>query len=106
MNHQLVQICMVVEGGFLVAAVEVVDAEVEEVAGEAEVEVEVEGSQEVLAAHRGSNLRMTVLLLIKRQGRTHGEGGHVVVLVDEDVELLGLGSHLRAEPDQFQRQIC
>jgi hypothetical protein len=96
---------MVVGGGFLVVAVEVVDAEVEEVAGEAEVEVEVEGSQEVLAAHPGSNLRMMVLLLIKRQGRMHAEGGHVVVVVDEDVELLGLANHLRAEPDQFQRQI-
>lgn len=52
------------EGGFLVVAEGVVDAEVEEVAGEEEVEAEVEGSQEVLAAHRGLNLRMTVLLLI------------------------------------------
>ena len=84
--NQLVRICMM-EGGFLVVVVGDVDVEVEEVAGEAEVEVEVEGSQEVLAAHQGSNSRMTLLLLIKRQGRTHAEGVHVVVVVDEDVEL-------------------
>lgn len=83
----------------------VVDEEVE-VAGEAEVEVEVEGFLEVLAAHQGLNLGMTMLHMRRCQGRMHVEGVHVAVVVDEDVELLGLGKHLRSEPDQFLRQIC
>uniref|UniRef100_A0A0D9V401 Homeobox domain-containing protein n=1 Tax=Leersia perrieri TaxID=77586 RepID=A0A0D9V401_9ORYZ len=80
----------------------VVDEEVEEVAGEAEAGVEAEGSQEVLAAHLGSDLRMKT----KPQGRTLVEGVLVVVVVGEDVELLGHGNHLREGADQFPRKIC
>jgi TPP-dependent indolepyruvate ferredoxin oxidoreductase alpha subunit len=85
----------------------VVEEEVEEVAGEEEVEVEVEGSQEVLAAHLGLNLQMIMLHMRKPQERTHGEDVDVDVAAGEDVEQLGLDSHrLRAEADQFQRLIC
>jgi hypothetical protein len=90
------------EGGLLVVAVGVVDEEVEGVAGEAEAEVEVEGSQEVLASHLGLDLRMKM----KPQGRTLVEGVLVAVVVGEDVELLGHGNHLRAKADQFPRKIC
>lgn len=70
------------EGGFLVVAVGDVAVEVEEVAGEAGAEVEVEGSQEVLAAHQGSSSRMALLLLVERQGRMHVE-----VEVEVEVEV-------------------
>jgi hypothetical protein len=91
------------EGGFLVVAVVDVAVEVEEVAGEAGAEVEVEGSQEVLAAHQGSSSRMALLLLVERQGRMHVEVEVEVEVVG--VELSDLGSHLWAEADQFQRKI-
>jgi hypothetical protein len=91
------------EGGFLVVAVGDVAVEVEEVAGEAGAEVEVEGSQEVLAAHQGSSSRMALLLLVERQGRMHVEVEVEVEVVG--VELSDLGSHLWAEADQFQRKI-
>lgn len=87
----------------------VVEEEVEEVAGEEEVEVEVEGSQEVPAAHLGLSLQMTMLHMRNPQERTRVEGVDVAVAVavGEDVEQLDLGSHhLRAEADQFQRLIC
>ncbi|TVU35568.1 hypothetical protein EJB05_17466, partial [Eragrostis curvula] len=84
--NQLALICMM-EGCFPVVAVGVVDEEVEVVAGEAEVEVEVEGSLGVLAAHQGLNLWMTLSRMRKCQGRMHVEGVHVVVVEDEDVGL-------------------
>lgn len=95
------------QGAPPVVAAGVVEEEVEEVAEEEEVEVEVEGSQEVLAAHLGLNLQMTMVRMRKPPKRMHVEDVDVVVAVGEDVEQLDLGSHhLRAEVDQFQRLIC
>lgn len=94
------------EGGPPVVAAGVVDGEVEEVAGEEEVEVEVEGSREVLAAHLGSNFGMTLLHMRKPQERMHVEDVVVAAAAGEDVEQLGLDSHhLMGEADLFQRLI-
>lgn len=114
-------------------ALEAVDEGVEDVAGEVDPSVVVAGSQEVLAALPRLSSGMTTMCLIRKPQISKlaeavgvvaavgaGEGVDVAVSVevaeavfevveedeDEDFELLGLGSQLSLEPDQFQRQPC
>jgi undecaprenyl pyrophosphate phosphatase UppP len=83
--------------------VEVVDGEVEEVAGEVDLVVVVVGFPGVLAALPGFSSGMTIVCPIGEPlERMHAVG--VTVAVAVDFELLDLGNHLSSVPDQFQRQ--
>jgi hypothetical protein len=83
--------------------------EVEGVAGEVDPSVVVARSQEVLATLPRLSSGMTTMCLIAKPHISKlvegvGVAVGVVVAVEEDPELLGLGSHLSLEPDQFQKR--
>jgi predicted methyltransferase MtxX (methanogen marker protein 4) len=94
--------------------VEVVDVEVEEVAGEVDPAVVVARFLEVSAALRGSSSGMTTMGHMRKaleRLRRIPVGVGVAVAAAEaeaeavDLEQLDLGNHLSSAQDQFQRQI-
>ena len=93
--------------------VEVVDVEVEEVAGEVDPVVVVARFLEVLAALPGFSSGMTTIFHMRKAlGRLRripvgGGGGAAVgvaVVAATDFEQLDLANHLSSALDQFQRQ--